>query len=61
MEAETLVLVGGEDILTPPHESIEIAGLIPNAKLQILPRGGHGFSGEYPEAYNKAVLDFLLV
>ncbi len=60
IEAETLVLVGGEDILTPPHESIEIARLIPNAKLQILPRGGHGFSGEYPEAYNKAVLDFLL-
>ena len=60
IRSETLVLVGAEDVLTPPHESIEIAGLVPDARLQILPRGGHGFSGEYPEMYNKAVLEFLL-
>jgi pimeloyl-ACP methyl ester carboxylesterase len=57
--APTLVLVGAEDILTPPSESIEIAERIPGSRLQILPRGGHGFSGEYPADFNKAVLDFL--
>ncbi|MGE5594742.1 MAG: alpha/beta fold hydrolase [Hyphomicrobiales bacterium] len=59
IRAETLVLVGAEDILTPPYESEEIARKIPGAKLRILPRGGHGFIGEYPLEFNRAVLDFL--
>jgi 3-oxoadipate enol-lactonase len=59
IRAQTLVLVGAEDILTPPAESIEIARLIPGAELRILPRGGHGFSGEYPREFNAAVLEFL--
>ncbi|MGD9934377.1 MAG: alpha/beta fold hydrolase [Dehalococcoidia bacterium] len=57
--AQTLVLVGGEDILTPPFESAEIARLIPGAELRILPRGGHGFTGEYPDDFNRAVREFL--
>ncbi len=59
IEARTLVLVGAEDILTPPFESTEIAREIAGAELRILPRGGHGFSGEYPADFNKAVLEFL--
>lgn len=59
ISAPTLVLVGAEDILTPPYESIELARLIPGAELRILPRGGHGFNGEYPKEFNQAVLDFL--
>ncbi len=57
--ARTLVLVGAEDILTPPYESVELAKQIPDSHLRILPRGGHGFSGEYPQDFNKAVLEFL--
>jgi 3-oxoadipate enol-lactonase len=57
--AETLVLVGAEDILTPPSESEELARHIPNARMQILPRGGHGFSGEYAPQFNAAALAFL--
>lgn len=59
ISAATLVLVGAEDILTPPSESAELARLIPGAELRILPRGGHGFSGEYPTEFNRAVLEFL--
>ncbi len=59
IESETLVLVGAEDILTPPYESEELAANIPNATLRILPRGGHGFSGEYPAEFNGAVAEFL--
>ena len=59
IKAETLVLVGAEDILTPPFESAEIARGVPNAQMRILPRGGHGFSGEYPNEFNQAVADFL--
>lgn len=59
VKSPTLVLVGSEDILTPPYESEEIARLIPGARLRILPRGGHGFSREYPAQFNRAVLQFL--
>lgn len=59
IEAETLVLVGAEDILTPPYESEELAANIPRATLRILPRGGHGFSGEFPAEFNAAVAEFL--
>ena len=57
--ARTLVLVGAEDVLTPPSESEELARDIPNATLRVLPRGGHGFSAEYAEDFNAAVLEFL--
>lgn len=57
--APALVLVGAEDVLTPPFESAELARIIPGAELRILPRGGHGFSGEYPDDFNRAVRDFL--
>ena len=59
IRAETLVLVGAEDILTPPWESEALVKRIPNATLRVLPRGGHGFSAEYPADFNKAVVDFL--
>lgn len=59
VKSPTLALVGSEDVLTPPFESEEIARLIPGAKLRILPRGGHGFSREYPAQFSRAVLQFL--
>ena len=55
----TLVLVGAEDTLTPPAQSIEMAGLIPGAKLQILPRGGHGMILEYTPDTVGAIAAFL--
>ena len=57
--APTLVLVGAEDILTPPYYSREMAERIPGARLQILERGGHGMAIEYPQAVNEALLTFL--
>lgn len=59
ISAPSLVLVGSEDILTPPGESAAIAQRIPGSELRILPRGGHGFTGEYAPQFNRAVLDFL--
>ena len=52
-------IVGAEDILTPPYESAELARHIPDAELRILPRGGHGFSGQYAPEFNRAVLEFV--
>jgi pimeloyl-ACP methyl ester carboxylesterase len=58
VKAPTLVLVGRDDILTPPDFSREVARLIPKARLKLLP-GGHGFAAEQAEAFNRAVLAFL--
>ena len=43
---------------TPPAFSRELAGLIPNARLRLLP-GGHGFFIEEAPRLNGALLDFL--
>ncbi|HKD70469.1 MAG TPA: alpha/beta fold hydrolase [Candidatus Binataceae bacterium] len=55
----TLVLVGAEDILTPIEQSAEIAHLIPGAKLQVLPRGGHAMALEYTSDTARAIFAFL--
>ena len=57
--APTLVLVGKEDILLPVKLSEELAAGIPNAQLVVLEGGGHGFSVEIADKFNRAVLDFL--
>jgi len=54
-----LVLVGAEDVLTPTSQSVEMAELIPNAKLRILPRGGHAVPLEYPAETVGAIEQFL--
>ena len=54
----TLVLAGREDCLVPPANSRLIAERIPGAALQELP-GGHLFLAEYPDEFNRAVIDFV--
>ncbi|MFC4943107.1 alpha/beta fold hydrolase [Pseudonocardia sp. GCM10023141] len=46
-------------MLTPVAQSVEIAGLLPNAHLQVLPRGGHGMLLEYPDDTLGAITAFL--
>lgn len=57
--AETLVLVGADDILTPLAESRVLVDGIPHATLRVLPHGGHAFNGEYPDEFNAAAMEFL--
>ena len=54
----TLVLVGKDDILTPPAFSKLLAKKIPRARLVVL-AGGHGFFLEQADLFNRAVLNFL--
>jgi 3-oxoadipate enol-lactonase len=56
----TMVLVGAEDVLTPVHQSVEIASLIPNARLTVLPRGGHAMAVEYADDTVRAIRSFLV-
>ena len=59
VRAPTLVLAAAEDVLTPVAFSAEIAAAIPDARLVVLPGGGHAVQVEDPEAFNSAVLEFL--
>lgn len=55
----TLVLCARDDFLTPPYFSEELARRIPDARLEILPRGGHACSQVDTAAFDTAVLRFL--
>ena len=59
IRAPTLVLCGEEDRITPPALSEELAGLIPGARLELIPASGHLANAEQPEAFNAAIDRFL--
>lgn len=55
----TLVLVGTEDVLTPPPEAVTIAAAIPRARLDVIPGAGHLANLESPDAVNAVLRAFL--
>ena len=55
----TLVLVGEEDAITPPELAAEMAGLIPSAKLVVVPHCGHLSTLERPVETLAAVQSWL--
>jgi len=57
----TLVLVGQEDISSPPAEMRVMAEAIPGARFVEIPAAGHLAPLENPAAVNAAIADFLAV
>lgn len=55
----TLVLAGSDDRLTTPAMAETVAGLIPDAQLEIIKGSGHLPNIEQPAAFNSTVLQFL--
>jgi 3-oxoadipate enol-lactonase len=55
----TLIIVGAEDVATPPAKSERMRDAIPGAALELLPRGGHSVAIEEPEAVTRALENFL--
>jgi pimeloyl-ACP methyl ester carboxylesterase len=55
----TLVIVGDEDVATPPALAKRIAHRIPGAQLVTIPRAGHTSPVEQPAAVNAAIGRFL--
>lgn len=53
------VIVGEEDVLTPPRLSRDLAAAISGATLTELPACGHGLFWEQTAAFNAAVIGFL--
>ena len=55
----TLLLVGAEDVISPPAEMRGLAAAIPGAKLVEIPAAGHLSPLEDPAAVNAAMAEFL--
>ena len=59
VRAPTLVLMGDQEWLNPQADADIMLNGIKGSRLQVLEGGGHGFLWENPDAFNKAVIDFL--
>ena len=55
----TLIVVGEEDVATPPEAAERIHAAIPHSTLVPIPRCGHSSTIEAPEAVNRAIADHL--
>ena len=55
----TLVMVGTADTLTPPADARRLQSAIPGAALVEIPDAAHLSPLENPEAFNRALLDFI--
>jgi pimeloyl-ACP methyl ester carboxylesterase len=55
----TLIVVGDEDIVTPPSASEAMHGLIGGSELVRIPQAGHLSNLERPDVFNAALAAFL--
>jgi pimeloyl-ACP methyl ester carboxylesterase len=55
----TLIMVGNEDVLTPPSMSEELRRRIAGSELAVIPNAGHMSNMEQPSAFNAALSRFL--
>src|SRR5919107_5489737 len=55
----TLVIVGTDDVIVSPINSLLITERIPGAWLVQITGGGHGLMYQYPEHFNKVLQTFL--
>ena len=55
----TLIVVGDEDVLTPPKEARAMHAAIPGSRLEMLGEVGHLSNVERPSAFNATLNEFL--
>lgn len=59
IKTPTLILVGKEDVATPPAKSERMRDAIAGSVYRLLPRGGHSSCIEEPEAVTRAMQEFF--
>ncbi|MFD8563999.1 alpha/beta fold hydrolase [Streptosporangium canum] len=59
LKVPTLVIVGEEDLLTPPADAETMVGAVPDGRLAVIEKAGHLSAIEQPEAFNRAVAGFI--
>jgi 3-oxoadipate enol-lactonase len=55
----TMVLVGEDDVITPPSVAKSLAEAIPGARLEVIAKAGHMAPYENPSAANTVIFRFL--
>lgn len=58
-EVPCLIVVGRDDVYTPVAEAESLHALVPHSVLTVIERAGHLPGVEQPEAFNRALLEFL--
>ena len=59
LKVATLVICGNDDPATPPAMAREIQQNLPGARLTLIPQAAHLANIEQPEAFNRALAQFL--
>jgi pimeloyl-ACP methyl ester carboxylesterase len=59
IDVPTLVVVGDEDVLTPPKDAKAMHAAIRGSRLEIIPGAGHLSNLERPAGFNAALSDFV--
>ncbi|HEX8476545.1 MAG TPA: alpha/beta fold hydrolase [Pyrinomonadaceae bacterium] len=59
IDVPTLILVGSEDVLTPPADAEAMHRAIGGSRLEIIDGAGHMPNVERPSEFNRALSDFL--
>lgn len=59
IQIPTLVITGDTDVVVETERSIEIAGLMANAELVVIPETGHLPNEEKPKEFANAVSEFI--
>ena len=59
LQAPTLLIVGQEDLIFPPHVIETVHNLIPGSRLEVVPEAAHSTHFEQPNAFNKLVGEFF--
>lgn len=59
IDVPTLIVVGEEDVLTPPKESRAMHAAITGSRLEVIPAAGHVSNIERPAAFNHVLTEFI--
>jgi 3-oxoadipate enol-lactonase len=59
IDVPTLIVVGDEDVITPPKDARDLQRSIHGSRLEVLRQAGHLSSLERPAAFNTVVSEFL--
>jgi 3-oxoadipate enol-lactonase len=60
IDVPTLVIVGEEDVLTPPNEARAMQERIAGSRLEVIEHAGHLSNMERPAAFNHLLTEFLV-
>ena len=59
IDVPTLIVVGDEDVLTPPKDARAMQQHLPGSRLEIIAQAGHLSNLERPAAFNHVLTEFL--